>query len=94
MGGHLCNDWRVTNQMNYLFRARLIKTTFSESSHSNHEHCEFCFAKFGNAEGLLQSGYCTLDKYHWVCDECYRDFRAQFEWTVLDESHDSPSELR
>ena len=38
MGGHLCNDWRITNQMNYLFRARLIKTTFSESSHSDHEH--------------------------------------------------------
>lgn len=66
MSGNLCNDWRITNQMNYLFRARLIKTTFSESSHSDHEHCEFCFAKFGNAEGLLQSGYCTLDKYHWV----------------------------
>ena len=94
MGGHLCNDWRITNQMNYLFRARLLITTFSESSHSDHEHCEFCFAKFGNAEGLLQSGYCTLDKYHWICDKCYRDFQTQFEWTALDESHDSPSELR
>ena len=73
MGGHLCNDWRITNQMNYLFRARLIKTTFSESSHSDHEHCEFCFAKFGNAEGLLQSGYCTLDKYHWVCSSHFCD---------------------
>jgi hypothetical protein len=24
------------------------------------------------------------DGYHWVCDECFQDFRDRFEWTVVE----------
>jgi hypothetical protein len=24
------------------------------------------------------------DDYHWVCDECFADFRDRFGWTVVE----------
>ena len=78
------NDWRLTNQMNFLFRATLKKASFQKTATNNHEHCEFCWDKFGEAAGLLKEGYCTLDGYHWICNECFRDFRKQFEWNSTD----------
>ena len=77
-------DWRLTNQMNYLHKSTLKRTAFLASNTNDHEHCVFCFDKFGEGDGLLQSGYCTLDEYHWICDKCFRDFYEQFEWNVLD----------
>ena len=73
-------DWRLTNQMNYLHGATLKKAEFKVSPVNDHEHCEFCFDKFGESEGLQKSGYCTLDGYHWVCNECFQDFHEKFEW--------------
>jgi predicted Fe-S protein YdhL (DUF1289 family) len=34
---------------------------------------------------VLHVGYATLDEYHWICEDCFRDFREDFEWKVLDE---------
>ena len=76
------NDWRLTNQMNYLHRATLKKAVFMVSAPNDHEHCEFCMCKFGEREDWKKSGYCTLDGYHWICDECFQDFQEQFEWTL------------
>ena len=78
-------DWRLTNQKNYLYRALLRKADFKASEDNDHEHCEFCWDKFGEQEGLLKSGYCTLNKYHWICNECYRDFQEEFEWKLTDD---------
>lgn len=78
------NDWRITNQINYLFRAKLKKVQFTKTSHSDHEHCEFCWDKFGAEEGMLHSGYCTLDEYRWICEQCFQDFKDQFEWQVYE----------
>lgn len=57
------NDWRITNQMNYLYRAALKKAVISRTATNDHEHCEFCWHKFSEERGLLHSGYCTLDQY-------------------------------
>lgn len=76
------NDWRLTNQMNYLFRVTLKKAIFKETAKNDHEHCEFCWDKFGDDKDQLKSGYCTLDRYHWICNTCFGDFRKQFEWHV------------
>lgn len=78
------NDWRLTNQMNYLYRATLKKAIFIESSTNDHEHCEFCWDKFGEGESLLKAGYCTLDGYRWICNTCFQDFQKQFEWHIND----------
>ena len=88
MGGHLCNDWRITNQMNYLFRARLIKTTFSESSHSDHEHCEFCWARFSALPEDLHGGYYEPQSESWLCPDCVEQFSDLFGWTVTEAEDD------
>ena len=76
------NDWRITNQKNYLFRVAIKKATFQKTATSDHEHCEFCWGKFGVEDGLLHSGYCTSDKYRWICEQCFQDFHEQFEWQI------------
>ena len=82
-------DWRLTNQMNYLYRAALKKAVFEASSTNDHKHCEFCFDKFGEDAALKKAGYCTLDSYHWICDECFRDFCEQFEWRIENDETES-----
>ena len=77
-------DWRLTNQMNYLYRATLRKANFKGTAVNDHEHCEFCWEKFGVKKRIQKSGYCTLDEYHWVCDKCFEDFQEQFEWKVVE----------
>ncbi len=80
----MSSDWRLTNQMNYLKEVELKKVDFYDVLMHDHEHCEFCFAKFGNDVGLLKKGYCTLDHYHWICAECFKDFQELFDWQVID----------
>ena len=48
-----------------------------------HDHCEFCGAKFSCSDGDLKSGYCTLDKYHWICPQCFEDFKEEYEWRLV-----------
>lgn len=45
-----------------------------------HQHCNFCWEKATTDEA--GTFYCTDDMYHWVCEECFHDFREQFNWTV------------
>ena len=80
------DDWRINNQMDYMFRARLLHTTFAESSRGDHEHCEFCFLMFSNAAEDLHVGYCTLDHYRWLCEGCFRDFKEPFQWSAVNEA--------
>ena len=76
------NDWRLTNQMNYLFRKRLIKGGFKPYREGwEHEHCEFCAERI---DITAPEAYSTEDRYYWVCSECYHDFKTMFEWEVSD----------
>ena len=38
-----------------------------------HEHCSFCWDKV--EENKDKKHYCTLDNYHWICNDCYNDFK-------------------
>lgn len=77
------DDWRITNQKSYLKDKTLIHTEDILIMKSDHEHCAFCFDKFGEYPDCLQKGYCTEDLYYWICEECFEDFKEQFNWTVL-----------
>ena len=77
-------DWRFTNQMKFLFRAKLKKARFHATDRNDHEHCEFCWDEFSELDGRLHEGYCTLDGYRWICGACYEDFKEQFEWQVIE----------
>lgn len=48
----------------------------------DHDHCEFCMAKFSLFPGDLKSGYSTTEEQRWVCTQCFMDFRDEFAWVL------------
>lgn len=79
------NDWRLLRgQEKYLFGVTLVKQDYSPRNHLNdHDHCEFCMAKFGKGHDGLKQGYSTEDNDIWICSRCYNDFKNQFEWRAI-----------
>ncbi|MCL2874261.1 MAG: hypothetical protein FWE29_04935 [Defluviitaleaceae bacterium] len=74
------NDWRLTNQMNYLFQKRLLHINYEAYRPGwSHDHCSFCSDVINNSD---EKAYCTTDKYHWICENCFGDFCEMFEWEV------------
>ena len=82
------NDWRLTCQEDYLMNAALKRVTHykKHSEKWDHEHCDFCWAKFmeGDYADVLHEGYCTLDEKHWICEQCFQDFKDMFKFTIVD----------
>jgi hypothetical protein len=90
------DDWRLGRQERYLQPARLCWKRYSRwSDERDHDHCEFCWAKFVAPDDPhqgpddLNEGYAVLsnkdfpDDYHWICAACYADFRGMFNWEVV-----------
>jgi hypothetical protein len=77
------NDWRLTNQENYLAQKQVIHTEWEpRQANWNHDHCAFCSKTIDHSTG---KAYCTTDKYHWICDDCFTDFKDMFGWSVKTE---------
>lgn len=77
------NDWRLTNQMNYLSDKKLFHTTYKSNSENwDHDHCDFCME---NIDATTGYAYCTTDNYHWICEDCFNDFHEMFKWKVIAE---------
>ena len=87
-------DWRLTNQERYLMDAHLVRADFVPSAENDHEHCVFCWEKFGKywrhtgyrtaAGREFRSHGRTRVSYDWICDQCFRDFQERFHWVVED----------
>ncbi|MBI4617234.1 MAG: hypothetical protein HY720_26715 [Planctomycetes bacterium] len=82
------SDWRLTGQENYLLEVELQWRTYRRYPKNpawDHDHCSFCWATFMVEEhpGVLHEGFCTLDEYHWICADCFDDFRELFRWRVV-----------
>ena len=76
----LNEDWRLTNQKRYLFKAKLLHIPYNHPNEEwDHDHCAFCWQKI---DKMTPMAYATEDRYHWICEECYEDFNEMFEWTV------------
>lgn len=73
------NDWRLTNQEKYLMNVALKRKVYDGK---DHDHCEFCYDKFGYNDDNLKLGYCTEDNYRWICEKCYADFKQMFNFRV------------
>lgn len=74
------NDWRLTNQENYLFKKKLKKGKFHPYREGwEHEHCAFCSERIDDS---TQEAYSTEDGYHWICADCFADFFDVFEWEL------------
>ena len=79
------SDWRLQGQDKYLLaKALTFKKYTDRKTITDHDHCEFCTAKFSETiPDCLRSGYTTTDDYHWVCETCYTDFKELFKWTIV-----------
>ena len=72
------NDWRLTHQEDYLFGKKLMQIPYVPYRPGwEHDHCSFCFEKI---DCSTKDAYCTEDQYHWICKECYEDFKDMFQW--------------
>jgi len=81
------SDWRLQGQEQYLTGVQLRRRPDRENPKNDqwdHDHCEFCWAKFMVEEepAVLHEGYCTEDEYRWICDTCVADFKDRFRWTL------------
>ncbi len=80
------NDWRLRGQEEYLKAVPLRWKKYTRRSESwEHEHCEFCWAKFMQEDypEVLHEGYTTEDSYRWICNQCFEIFKDLFEWKVI-----------
>lgn len=80
-------DWRRQGQEIYLKGIKLVWKRYSRYRDGwDHDHCEFCGAKFteSGGPGVLTEGYASDDNYRWVCNRCYEDFREEFGWGTGD----------
>ncbi|HEX8522435.1 MAG TPA: hypothetical protein VF669_09275 [Tepidisphaeraceae bacterium] len=81
------DDWRLLGQERYLSAATLFWRAWHETRPGwDHDHCEFCNAKFMDREGVadvLREGYTTDDGYRWVCAGCASDFAERFKFKLV-----------
>ena len=76
------NDWRLQGQEKYLKGITLTLKPYSKYRDGwDHDHCEFCQAKFMESNSIesLHEGYASKDNYHWICLQCFNDFKKMFE---------------
>ena len=79
------DDWRIAGQQKYLSGAIFIRRAYSPPSPEwDHDHCDFCWTKFceGNDPDCLHEGFVTVDGKHWICSNCFNDFRDAFRFSL------------
>ncbi len=90
------SDWRLhPGDEQYYSGLTLFRRRFRAKYTSDHDHCEFCWAKFME-EGdpphpedqhvMVHEGYATEDSI-WICDQCFSDFYERFSWKVAQDSN-------
>jgi len=76
------DDWRRQGQEKYLKGMRMVKQSYRPCREGwDHDHCEFCGKKFAASPDRLTEGFSSDNGYHWVCLDCYKDFREEYEWS-------------
>lgn len=73
-------DWRLSNQ-DYLLGKQLIQIPYKPYKEGwEHDHCAFCSQTIDQS---TKDAYCTTDQYHWICKDCFQDFKDLFGWNVI-----------
>ncbi len=77
-------DWRLQGQERYLKGVTLKYKKYSKYREGwEHDHCEFCQTKFmEKGSDALHEGYTKKDNYHWICPQCFNDYKDQFKWNI------------
>lgn len=77
-------DWRLRGQEEYLKGVSFSLQRYKKYREGwEHDHCDFCFAKFSEQQGDLNVGYATSNSDNWVCETCFQDFKSMFQWIVI-----------
>lgn len=79
------DDWRRQGQERYLTGVTLFFKRYSLQKEGwDHDHCEFCGAKFmeANNDKTLTEGYATNNDYRWICMQCFEDFKGEYKWKI------------
>jgi len=79
------DDWRRQGQEKYLKGVNFVFKDYQPYRIGwDHDHCEFCGAKFSLNGDDLKKGYSTEDSYRWICGDCFNDFKEEFNWQVIE----------
>lgn len=82
------DDWRLRGQETYLAGRTLAwRSWTSPRPDWDHDHCDFCWDEISDRpvdeHVRYNSAWVTSDDtYHWICPECFEDFRQRFAWKV------------
>ena len=83
------DDWRLQGQERYLTgRTLRWAVWWSYQEGWDHDHCEFCWAEISDRPIDDHTEYNAMwvtadDDYHWICPNCFSDFRTRFGWSVV-----------
>ena len=59
------------------------KQYITKSERWTHDHCEFCWETFTeDSEGTAHVGFTTADRYYWICDACFEQFKKAFDFQL------------
>jgi hypothetical protein len=78
------SDWRLRGQERYLSSAKLMHSAYQPYRQGwEHDHCSFCWKRFCvDDPDCEKQGYCTEDRYYWICEPCFTDFRDMFHFQL------------
>lgn len=86
MDKNIEKDWRLKGaSKDYLKGCTFIYKKYKKYRDDwEHDHCEFCSAKFKDvdADDVLRYGYSTKNDYWWVCEKCFEDFKDRFGFNI------------
>jgi hypothetical protein len=91
------SDWRLPfgDEDQYYSGLSLCRRRFRGKYPGDHEHCEFCWAKFldegdsphpEDTHVIVHEGCANEGNDIWICDSCFSDFHERFSWKVLQNS--------
>ena len=79
------DDWRLCNQESYMMDLAWRRITYRRRSKTwDHDHCNFCWATFMEEDYPDVLHECYAAENHWVCPQCFEDFKERFRWSVDD----------
>ncbi len=75
-------DWRLTNQINYLYMLKLKKKHLKKLTEATMNIVNFALENLAKIRETYILVIASLDRYHWICDRCFGDFKDLFKWTL------------
>ncbi len=85
----MAEPWYIleSRRKDYLHNKTLYRRDYPCRA-GEHEHCEFCWARFSALPEDLHGGYYEPQSESWLCPDCVEQFSDLFGWTVTEAEDD------